>query len=241
MRNFLAGKDVNLRVDFNVDGEPVSPDEDTVLYSLYGQDGTVISGHDEQDVTVLANATSASISLPSSVNTLGSGNDMERRIALVTFDFVGQTRSLRISYRLHPLLNTSAEPAAVRAMLGLSRSELPDEDIDIAAAFYELRGELNTDALNEALASGGTVASAADEAVVATAALAVFPSLRLRVLQSKESDGSSASRFSTVDLRALSAEISSRRADLMRAINGALQEDLVMAVKTADTDLFGGA
>lgn len=241
MRNFLQGRDVNLKVDFTVDGEPVSPDENTVSYSLYGNNGTVISGQENVSVSVGASATEASISLLAANNTLAAGLDIERRILLVTYDYVGQTRTETLAYRIHKLLNTSAAPEQVRAALGVSEQELPDSDIDIVSAYFELADETGATDLEEALASGTRLAAAADEAITLTAALQVIPSLRLRALQSRESDGSAASRFAKLDIFKLRSELASRLSELTEQISGAVSSELTMVATTSDTDLFGGA
>lgn len=199
MQSFLAGQDVTVAVVLTHRGEPFVPDNNTVQWELRGHDGSVLSPKSSlggvQDTT-------ANITVGAVHNTLAADRTLEKRTLIVSGTRDNQAFTVQQPYRLTDFLNMSATPAQVRTFIGLDEGELPDEDIDLIAAYFDVADLSSLDRLQQALGSDGSAERAANRAIVAQAVLNLLPSLPAR-LSKKETDGASAVERFQIDFNDL--------------------------------------
>lgn len=200
MKNFLAGKDVSVDVLFQSGMDTVIPDVDTVTYSLYSNAGVALIS--DASVTTGPDTTQIAIIVLAANNGIGS-NNFEYRTVVVTYEIDGGTRQQRYQYRLVPFINLSVSPDDVRALVGFSKNELPDEDIDLITAYFEVKDMFPTTELADALAASNTTTFAAQTMIICEALIDLLPGFQFRVLQSAKSNTSSFLRVSKLDFDAL--------------------------------------
>lgn len=202
MQVFLSGADVALPIQFAHNGEPFVPDEGSVRWQLRGHAGQVIS----PEVTLLGVIdTVAEITVPAADNTLAADARREKRTALVTGRRGGFPFTLRVQYLLTGFLNTTIGPDDVRIFTGLDSNTLPDAEIDVTAAFFDVADAVTYDTLDAALGStDGARERSANRAILAQAVLNLMPSMAARISKA-ESDGTTSIERFPVDLLALEA------------------------------------
>jgi len=206
MLNFAAGQDVSLVIPFKVDGEYVTPDEDSVSYSVRDAQGVLISALTNVSVTLTPGVTDTSITIPATNNT--KTLDFETRSVIVTFKVSGQTHNLTLAYRLSDWVNLFINGGTVRGILGLNEFELPDADIDIMAAYASLNDELGDTTLPDALTSGTIKAQAANRAVALKAAIEQCTSIPMRAMRSERSGDTAYDRYPRRDWTSLERDLS---------------------------------
>lgn len=238
MRNFPVDQNASITVNFLVDGNLVPADANSVTYTVRNNSGGILT----QDASIpnLAGDTQAILTIPAAQNTIADGLDFERRFVTLRFTHDGSSYEQQISYRVIPFIPSSATAQDVRNKLGLSSVELSDDDVDLVAAYFELRNKMTAGTLQTALTSGTVNARHAEEAIVISAAIQVLPSLQLRALQAKESDGSAARRFSELDIRQIRSDLTRRRSELVSLMIGQEDTELARVVLTNDTEQFPG-
>lgn len=238
MLRFTAGEDVTLVVPFLADGEYATPDADSVVYSVRDNAGALFP-----DYTAVPyaheGADRAIITLPASIN--AKTLTTEYRTLIVSYAVEGKPFRAACSYRLDDWLNITVGAAEVRAQLGLSAEELPDEDIDLPKAYYSLDRDLGDGLLSAALSAGGVEAQFANDAVVYRAVLDLLPSLRLRVLVEEKSSTTSYRRLAEVDFDALTAAFSSMLEDVLTSVAGGESTYAVPFVASTRTDPVTGS
>jgi hypothetical protein len=181
--DYIAGTTIAVPVSFTVDGKPRVPDANSAGYVLYGHSGTQLT---TGSITTGAAQTSAIVSIADTHNTIT--NPFEKRTLVVTWLTSGVPFRTRINYRLTPFLNHTVTTNKVRALLGINLSELPDDDIDILAAYFRVENELGSAVFSAALSAGDHTELAVNDAITCEAALALLPGLQFRFAQ-RETDG----------------------------------------------------
>lgn len=240
MKNFLADQSVTLTVDFLVGGEFVMAAANSVTYTVRDNAGQAISGLVDVAVNNNAEATFVNLTIPALNNSISISEMAERRFVTVSVtDADGRSYTFYDSYRIHEFLLCAADEHTVRSILGLSASELPDEDIDIVEAYLALDSELPNTTLSDAYATP-VAANALDEAVALTSALQLLPSLAMRAVQAKESDGSAIRRFQNANINQLRSDLSTRRSKAIEVFSGNDVDDMVRVAVTQDDTLFPG-
>ncbi len=179
----VSSTPVTLWVDFEAPQGLVIPDVGSVTYSLY--DGAGIPLLALEALTPEAEATGVSIKIPAVSNVVAPERDFERRIVLVHWTAGGRSYSARQGYRVIDLPLYGTTPDDVRAYLGINEDELRDEEVDLFSAYVALSGVVTKDKLDAALAAGTLAELNANRAVMLTAVVSLFPSLRYRIAQSK--------------------------------------------------------
>jgi hypothetical protein len=110
----------------------------------------------------------------------------------VDFTAGGAPQAAEFAYGVSNFVPTTATPAAVRAEIGAQFEEVPDADIDVITAYFDL---IDAGAANDAaLAAGGAAPRAGNRAVVLQAAVSLLPSLQTRLLQQEASNNASYAR-----------------------------------------------
>jgi hypothetical protein len=224
MKWFQAGNDITFDIELMAGGLPVQADGGTVKYTVRDQTGATLPGLDQSVLAVPG--TTASISVEAAGNTLAAGSDTESRFVTVAFKVAGQTRQQQASYGLYPFLPIEANEDAVRAMMGVSPEELPDEDIEIVPSYFHMRDQYGTD-FTDAFTTGGPKRTAANRALAAHAALNTLSSLQLRLVQSKQVENQQFSRWATVDFAKLKIDLTALVGSNIALLSDALAKDLI--------------
>jgi hypothetical protein len=212
MNWFQAGEDLTFDIEIIVGGVPAQPDDGTVTFSVRDQSGQIIAGLDHQPLTVPG--TTASISVPAGANQIAG--ETESRFVTLSYIAGGQSRQQRAAYSLHPFLPIEASEDTVRGLLGVSADELPDDDIELVPAYYDLLAD-NGDAFSNAFTTTGQRRQQANRALALRAALDALPSLQLRVFQARQYENATFSRFATVNFAQLRDDLT---AQMKTALNG---------------------
>lgn len=179
---YIAGTTFKVGVTFPTSDVP--PAVGSVVYTIRDQDGTPLAGHTEVAVTTDGTTTSIVVDFPSSITAITA--EFEKRTLEVHYEYAGVSKRIVRIIRLVPFLNLGITETDVREWLGVNDRELPESEIDLVAAYFEVKEDLST--LDAALVAGGRTEVAANTAVKMKAAINIIPSLKLRVAQ-KESDG----------------------------------------------------
>lgn len=199
----IAGEACSIPVEFILDGEYVTPDVNSVHYTIYGNDGiTPITGYQLVVVPTTSETTHVSIKIPQDVNI--TTGDIEARYLEVTFTNSGRPHRLRIVYRLVPRLPITVSPEDVRQYIGLSPVELPDTAVDLVQAYFALRRRMNDDGrFTAAFVATDDRAYLINQALVYIETLRLIPSLQLRVMESGTVDSQTVTRLKNIDFEAL--------------------------------------
>ena len=233
MRYELAGNDVAVLVEFTLDGEFVTPDEDSVSYIVRNTVGTIVVSTTALDPT----GSQIFITVPAIVNALASGHKFENRYVIVSYTVGGVPRTLKYLYRIAAWANYTSTEDDVRSMLGVRRSELPDDEIGLYEAYLDVGKDVGEEALDAAL---GSASRSANEAITAKAALNVLPGLPLRVAQA-EGDGTlSFQRFAKADWFRLEEQIRSWYDQAVLTVTSSEGTTVVLDVVGTRTDPITG-
>jgi hypothetical protein len=235
----VAGIAVIVPFDILVDGNFVSPDVGTVTYTLRDNTALPVSGQTTVPVTTTVNQTSVTISITSSYNS--KTLTTENRWVDLNFQVAGKAYTLTYAYTLVDYLPIRATEADVRALIGCSYSELPDSDIDLITAFYDLADQTTVASLTAALTGGGRTSMVANRSIAAKAAMLILPSLQLRVNLLEKSDGSSFSRFTKMDWEKLEASLSAISSEIIGVTSPSSSASAVFLFTNLPTDPVTGA
>lgn len=140
--------------------------------------------------------------------------------------------TFNVVYRLTGFLNLGVTASDVRKYAGLTAGELPDADIDLVTAFFNVADLSSTETLELALAGDEKKERAANQAVLCQALLDVLPGLQLRIAKS-ETDGSLETERFDVDLDKLEKRAMRDLAKAVSTVSGA-------TISTADARLVFG-
>ena len=218
MLNFTAGEACTIPVAFLVDGEYVSPDLNSVTYSLRDNTGALFVSATDIAVTLSATATEAFIAISALLNT--KTLTIETRSLVVSFSVNSRPYQIRVHYRLNDWLNIAVTAEDVRNHLGLTRGELPDGEVDLYGAYYRLNDLLGGTVLSDALVSGTLTAQFANEAVIYEAALILIPSLPARMIR-KQADGTTSfERFPHFEFEVLRSKLSALLDEALGQVTG---------------------
>lgn len=226
---------LTLALAFEVDGEFVTPDSGSVRYTVRGHDGQPLAG--ATDVVVAAPGTGVSLALPSWIHT--RTRPVEKRSVVLTFIHAGQQHTVTRHYRVVDWLPMTASAADVRAYLGLSAAELPDDGVDLVEAYLAVAAAVGGEALAAALQAGTRQELVANRAIVYRAALDLLPALAFRVIASERSDAVAMSRLARLDAAALARDTAALYAEALAALTGAGAEVVGFLVTTPTDPVTG--
>ena len=218
MEYVLAGSASTLHIDFIVDGELVVPVTPTI--TLSGNDGVAISGFNGLAITLGdPSDTFANVAITTAANT--KTLVFEFRTALINFQYNSKNYSTRIKYGLATRLDIPVMEDEVRAIIGLTEEEWPNNQIDIQAAYLTVDDAISASASN--IIDGGT-ALLRDliEAIKLRAIIDVLPAVELMANQSIQVDNTVASRFSKIDFAVLRKNIEDRYSSALLGIEASV-------------------
>lgn len=238
MQDFLGGEVVNLTFRYGEGHEPLIPDSGTVTYTVLNHLGTPISGLQNIPITTGPGTFQSTVSIPALDNSIDPSKEFERRTVFLNYQVGGAPFYQKVSYRLIPSHAYTVSPAYIRAFLGVNKNELPDEDIDLFAAYLFVREAFDDVSLfTDALSSGNRTELVANDAIAMRAAIDVIPSLQNRVAQSEKNGVMGFDRIKITDYSALLAEAYRRYNEAIGLIGLAdISVDHILIVTTTDTD-----
>lgn len=194
MKWFYGDRDVSIGIDYMVGDQYVLPTSAT--YSIRSYDGSeLVSG------SLPAASTSEPLLIGAVHNGL-NGNDFELRFVAVFFSYNNQTYHHFDSYGIFSFIPLSVTEQDVRREIGLDRSELLDEEIDLVQAYFTLVS-LHSTSFTDAFNAGGVRSLSANRAVAIQAAIDVADSLPLRTFSMMRSEDAEMQRFAGMDFEAL--------------------------------------
>lgn len=188
-----ADNDISFTVDYIVDGEFVQPT--TASYRLRGHDGTLLDSG-----SLSADSTSEEVVVGAAHHSISA--DWENRYYRATFVYEGRTYTSDFDYKLHAFVPLMASTDQVRSLIGLDASELPDKEIALIEAYYDLADEYST-TFTDAFTATGVSNRKANEAVALKAALAVVHSVPMRTKIQVRTENTTVVRSERIDFEAL--------------------------------------
>lgn len=172
---------VRLTLSFTVGGLLVDPPTTSIEAALYDHTGQLLHAYQLE-------AVDPNLNIAASHQTIASGRDFEKRTLRYGFPSPEGWQDRQLVYHVYPVLNFVTTPDDVRAFIGMSEAELPDQDLDLDEIYFHVADEIGRTELDAALISGTSAERKANEAIKLRAVIEVYPSLMQR-LQQMESDG----------------------------------------------------
>lgn len=197
MRYGQIGSAFQYKTDFVVDGELVSPTSAKI--TVQKNDGTATSVTDVA-FSMELNDTSASYLIPGSVN--NTTLPQELRFITVKFTYESTEYTINDVYFLKSSLLIPTTKADVRALVAMSTTELPDENIDLIYAYSQLDSDLDG-TLDGLISNGSILLPRIQKALTAKAAFNSCQMIEMMYFQSEQADNTTYKRFSKVDFDAL--------------------------------------
>jgi len=185
MLTYITGEPALVAVPLARDGEPFLADDGSLSWVVRDHEGLIIPGQggalDAADTQVL-------VSVPALVNTIAAGRQFEKRFLTVNGTSAAVPFRITIPYRVSEWLNHTVSEDAVRAFIGTDSGELPDVEIDLPAAYYEISTLVGGVNLKNALNDGGNLERLANNAIKGQAVLNALPGMQAR-MSKREEDG----------------------------------------------------
>lgn len=235
----IGGTPAAITIPFMAGNQPVVPDVGSVTYTIRDQLGTPMTGLTDIAYVTTSTSFQMQILVPSSAHQIDSARRFERRGVIVKFRVGGAEVQMSRGYRVVPEVAHTVTPNQVRAFIGIEEHELPDDDIDVMAAFLAVEKIVGAP-LATALTSGTTDELAANTMICMRAVIDVLPSAKQRMAQSEKNG---VKEFSRVDLK----ELDKLRVDAERRYQEALDTlvtpaatSLSLLLVTANTDAITG-
>lgn len=219
MRYVYTGDGVTIAVPFLVEGELVVPDDDSVFYTLRDNAGVGMAGLVDVAVPAANGHSTTPIAISGSKNT--AAGLFENRTLSVKFTVGGGDYGFETSYRVIAFVPKTASPADVRSFLGLSTTELSDDEIDLTEAYLTLSAQLGGTILADALKAGTVATLTANKALVYQVVADVIPSLQTRILQQEQKDTTRYARVADFDFGAMAIDAASYLGAAVAALSGA--------------------
>lgn len=185
------------------------------------------------------------LSIPSSYHTIEAGRNFETRFLEVEYTIGGAPFRYSLTYRVCPFTPMAATPAGVRALVGATSEELPDEDIDLMGAYFWLVNTYGS-YIATALTSPTNAPVHVSRAIETQAAIDSFISLPSRILQMEKGQNSEYQR-QKIDFKMLRDGLNTALSNHLALITASLSGGLptispmpIMAISTP-TDPITGA
>jgi hypothetical protein len=165
------------------------PFSHTVFFSLGAPDAAVSWVLSDPSGTSLATGTftppvgsvSAVITIPGATNVLTGGDLFGTRFLSWSYSVVTVGINDEVQYDLEARVPFNVSTAGVRRKLGVSVSDVPDEDISLIRAYAKFRDAATAAFLDPYLGNGALAGMIIADAIEASAAVVLIPTMLLRV------------------------------------------------------------
>ena len=229
--NLTAGEAATVTVPLTLHGEPFVPDSNQIHWALRGHVGSSVVAS-----TLLTGVTNSFANIALSAPNLPLGSEArELRTLIVTGTVGGVVFSIRKSFHISGFLNYSVTEQDVRTFIGITESELPDTEIDLVEAYFDLSDQVDIDAFV------GTEAQQrlANKALVAQTVINLLPGLP-QLLSKKDEDGTSAVERFTPDFEALARRAHQVRDAAVNSFRTTEVADVILIAVATRIDPFTG-
>lgn len=183
-----AGQALSFPVLFS-SGHP----DGNVDWEVRSSDGALL---DSGALIVPADAVSVVVTVPASANALASGELLATRDVSWSYSVAGVVINDEQRYAIEGRLPFGVSPDGVRSKLGVDRTDLPNSEISLVGAYYAFEEGIGTDVL--ASVSDPSTSLAVTNAIEALAALALLPTMTVRIA-AKESSGTNQFQRGKID------------------------------------------
>lgn len=226
---------LNYNIEFNVNGQLVHPDSATI--TVLKNDGTVADSIEAVALTVVdANTNTVyAISAAANAKTL----PYEIRYVKVNFTWNGQDYETFDNYVVQENLLIPVSKQDIRNFLSFSASELPDDQIDIMAAYAQL-GDDTKITLSDIFTNGSALAPYVIEGIKAKTALNSCIMLELMIAQTEQADNDIFKRYTTVDFQALLDRLTNMYSEAIGLVTETEPTDILFFSAFTDTDPITG-
>lgn len=188
-----SGNAASFLVEFS-SGKP----DGNITWSVLGPDGTVL---DNGELAVSPDAVSATIIVPGTYNTVAGLEMTTYRDVVWNYTVAGEIVNGEERYRIDGRVPFGVTLDGVRNKLGLQKSDLPDDRIDLIKAFYDFSALVGgAGALTDVFSTDEGIYLR--DAIEGIAALAILPTLQVTVAQ-QESSGTDTYKRQDIDWNAL--------------------------------------
>lgn len=231
---FYANEDVTVVIDYMVDGDFVIPSE--ASYTLRSHNGLAVGSG-----VLTPTTTTATILVPAAANAIDSASLFENRFVLLKFTHNGKPYTLVKPYKLTNFVPMTATPDDVRRLTGLMLNELPDNDIDLNAAYFQLFDTYGTNFSNQLVATDFR-GRQSNEAIALQAAIDIASSFPFRVPVSAGSEDAKFARVAKLDFAEMERELRRRlQQNLTQVISTISETSVGIFSVSSPTDPYTGA
>jgi hypothetical protein len=175
-------------------------------YSLYDEDGNIVTGMLNLQVTPASGAVSILIQIPAAANVLTKPLFEGRLISWSYATALGAVNG-SYEYTIRKRVPFPVTTDGVRTKLGIDITEMPDDRIDLLMAYVSFTEQF-AGGLAAYETSGDATALKITQAIEALAALSLIDSLQLSLAKRLTSGTNEYERFSKIDWEALRARLS---------------------------------
>lgn len=193
-----AGKKFRHLVQFS-SGQPTSD----LTYTLYNQNGDVVL---TETVPVSVGQVSYLITIPAGSNSLSK--PLFEQMTL-EWEYTTATEAVddQVTYMIHTPIGFPVSAKGVRDLLGVDADELPDNEISLFEAYLGMVDLAGEDTDLTLFDTGDLDSFKIGRAIEALAALAVFPTLQIRLPRKYDSGTSSYERWNNINWEALESSL----------------------------------
>lgn len=230
-----VGSAFQYKTDFVVDGELVSPTSAKITVQKNGGVATSVT---DVALSMDQDATSASYLIAGSVN--NTTLPQELRFITVKFTYEGTEYLINDVYFLKASLLIPATKADVRALVSMSTTELPDDNIDLFYAYSQLDTDL-AGTLAGLITNGSTLLPEIQKALIAKAAFNSCQMIEMMYFQSEQADNTNYKRFSKIDFEALLARLGRLYNQAIIDVSGTESTIPSLFIVATGTDAITGA
>lgn len=231
------GDDASVRINFQVGDDPVIPDVGTVKITVRDNAGTPLAGFSKTPVDV--DSTSVLFTIPGANNMIAAGKLYENRFVIAYFNYNGMPFQVSNQYGIYPFIPVTATPADARRHTGFSYEELPDDAVDITAAYINLAIKLGSDFTN-ALTSGTEKQLAANNLVALRAALDMAHSFQMRMALTEQSQNNTFTRHDHTDVQKLIDDLAAKLDEQIFVFSSSSATTQVFFMTVQPTDVITG-
>ena len=187
-------------VDFVVDGELVVPT--AASYTLTKNDESVVNSLEDVTITLDEVQTGVNINIAGGAN--AKTLSYEVRYIDVSFTYEGNVYTVSDFYVIRDSIKLPLSKSAVRAVLGVTEGDIPDENIDLFSAYQEVQDDAGTSvSLDNVLQSGSALLPYMLDSIKLKAAIRLAVSIENSMVQMEQADNSLYQRFQRIDFLAL--------------------------------------
>lgn len=231
------GDDASVLINFQVGDDLVIPDAGSVKVTVRDNAGTPLAGFNKNLVD--ADSTSVLITIPGANNTIAAGKVYENRFIVAYFTYKGMPFQAPAFYGIYPFVPLTVTPADARRHTGFSYEELPDDAVDIKAAYINLAINLGTDFTN-ALTSGTEKQLAANNLVALRAALDMAHSFQMRMALTEQSQNNTFTRHDHTDVQKLIDDLAAKLDEQIFTFSSGSATTQVFFMTVQPTDVITG-